>query len=1471
MDERVSKFALSLLSGLLLIVSWLGTISATFYSTPVLAAGGQCKWEGGPGVSGGFPSCINEDCIGKGGMARCSVPEPAAPAPFTDAELGPDKWLYQLCGEGLPSIPAENRWCPAAGGTLVCGWGGCGCEGLPPSALHGNPVLSAQDEHVLQRTEAYVNVGAPNCPTTLASDTGWDATLSYISCAAGGTTYTNELPTRSLRRVVWHAGGTCNSDHTFTAIKVRDVKCPSAYKTRNGVAGMECYLPADCCIENVGNPVSVISGAKFQREIDYQPANRGGLQLIRYYNSAGYFRAPALGVLPGPLDGMVAKDYWRHNYDMRLFPVAGNGEVTAIEQQPNGTLRVFDAAGKEAGNIDGGAARITTIAGGYQVTVGNSDVYRYNTSGQLIAIVTRAGKTTTLNYVNGQLGTVTDQFGHVLTFGYTNGLLTSVSLPDGSQVQYSYDDYRRPVSVTYPDTTTRQYTYGVIARAWLLTAITDENNQLFAQYTYNDAGAVIAENHAGVEQYSFTYNPTSTVVTDPLGASTEYQFAASAGSYRRTAHSQPCLKCAPFANRTFDAQGNLASMTDYNGNQTSYSFDPVRNLEISRTEGVDSSAARTVQTQWHPSYRLPTQIDEPGRRTVYSHDANGNVLTHTVTDLATEVSRTWTYTYNDYGQVLTADGPRSDVNDVTTTTYHECTSGYECGEVATITDAVGNETTYLTYNAHGQPLTTSDANGVITTFTYDARQRLTSREVNGETTAYSYYPTGLLKRATLPDGSYMQYSYDAAHRLTGVEDAQGNRVAYTLNAAGQHTLESTYDPSQTLTQTSGRLYDTLGRVLSDLDAYNNSVGYTYDINGNLDTITDSELRVMSYGYDALNRRTSLVNAMGGLIEYEHSPLDELQQITDPRSKATSYQRNGFGDLTRLTSPDTGVTAYARNPAGSIEQITDARGQAATYQYDAAGRLKQVAYSDQTLQFVYDQGTYGKGRLTQLTDGSGTTHWGFDALGRVLSKQQSVGSSTFTVGYGYNAVGQLTQLTTPSGQVISYSYHNGRIASITVNGNRLLSGVLYAPFGPTSGWNWGNGTLAVREYDLNGRVTTIDSAGVSSYQYNSDGTIQSWSQETSSAAGVSGLTELGIDADSNRVLASNGLETRSYTYDAAGNILSDGTRSFTYNAAGRMVTATKGGVSAAYAVNGLGQRVRKTVNGQTFYFVYNEEGRLLGEYNAAGTLIQETVWLGDVPVAVLKPNGSGVAAFYIHADHLNTPRRISRSTDNAVVWQWNSDPFGTSAADEDPDADSVTFSYQMRFPGQYFDSETGLHYNYFRSYDPALGRYFQSDPIGLSAGLNTYAYVSGNPLSAFDLYGLQEDITHGLRKCLASDDCATLLDKMNKLVASLQERRRQMEPYSVTGQKWEDYVGHTVQIWQQSRMLTACQELYASHTPPCCGEPAPSYNPYPLPPWRPEPFTPPPTTTPNTPNQSLSGGAAVILAILVLIGLAGSGT
>jgi RHS repeat-associated protein len=168
----------------------------------------------------------------------------------------------------------------------------------------------------------------------------------------------------------------------------------------------------------------------------------------------------------------------------------------------------------------------------------------------------------------------------------------------------------------------------------------------------------------------------------------------------------------------------------------------------------------------------------------------------------------------------------------------------------------------------------------------------------------------------------------------------------------------------------------------------------------------------------------------------------------------------------------------------------------------------------------------------------------------------------------------------------------------------------------------------------------------------------------------------------------------------------------------------------YQYNGLGQRVEKTVGSTTTVYVYDEAGHLLGEYTPTGGIIAEHIWLNNRPVGVITSTG----LYYVQTDQLGAPRVITNSS-KTIVWQWHSDPFGNGAP-------TGSLVYNLRFPGQYFDSETGHSYNYFRDYDPSTGRYIESDPFGLVGGLNSYRYVGDNPLVWEDKLGLKPWVMNG---------------------------------------------------------------------------------------------------------------------------------
>lgn len=572
--------------------------------------------------------------------------------------------------------------------------------------------------------------------------------------------------------------------------------------------------------------------------------------------------------------------------------------------------------------------------------------------------------------------------------------------------------------------------------------------------------------------------------------------------------------------------------------------------------------------------------------------------------------------------------------------------------------------------------------------------------------------------------------------------------------------------------------------------------YQYDANGNMTQIADPLGRIRQIQYDALNQpvrqlepHPTAIGSTLGQINFGYDNLGQIASITDPRNLTTQYRTDSLGNRTQQTSPDTGLTESGYDAAGNLSSRTDARSKTAAYHYDSLNRLVQIDYDDQTVVYTWDTCANGIGRLCSLGNAGSRLDYQYDSHGRLTGYSQSAGAASLSVSHQYNAAGQRIQTVTASGQTLSYQWTGHRLTAILVNGQTVLSQIGYEPDGQVNGWRWGNNQTAERFYNQAGRLSIVslgfDSLGLASdnryigydaagrvtdiiadsdaqlnqrheydhldrltgsqrgetaprrtdYRYDLSGNRTGKNRDVGTATAVD--ITYSLDPVSNRLAGQSDNTTLvNYSYDLAGHLISDGTFNYTYNAAGQRTAASAAGLNAGYRYNALGQRIGKTVNGITRQYLYDEQGHLTGEYDAAGAWLQEIVWLGDLPVAVLKPSADTVEIDYIHADHLGTPRKITRPSDNKPVWIWESEAFGNSLPDQNP-AGLSTFEFNLRFPGQYYDAETGLHYNMARYYNPRIGRYESSDPIGLEGGVNTYAYVRNNPINSIDPLGLSD--------------------------------------------------------------------------------------------------------------------------------------
>ncbi|MFZ2725171.1 MAG: RHS repeat-associated core domain-containing protein [Methylococcaceae bacterium] len=1161
---------------------------------------------------------------------------------------------------------------------------------------------------------------------------------------------------------------------------------------------------------NGTNPINGGTGNKYQLETDYRSSGVYPLVFQRHYNSIDTGKS-AIG------------NRWHNSFSDNLLIEAPNPISVPNSIRVNRALGVvyqfYLRNGVWTSESDVNFKLVNLSNGQWQLTREDDAIELYDSYGKLQSIQTRNGFKQTLSYDGvGRLSQVVDSFGQSLSFYYVSSTadanIDHIVLPDNNIIYYIYQTNGNLSDVIYPTTAKRSYYYEDSRFPNALTGITDENRVRFASWTYDTQGRAISSEHAGgVEHVDLTYNTNGTAtLTDALGAVRTYNFQPILGVVKSTGLNQPCATCGSGANTIhYDTNGNVNYRIDFNGNRTNYSYDLTRNLETSRTEGLKADGTttpetRTITTQWDSVFRLPAVVTQADQQTSWQYDTHGNVKQKTITDTVNNKSRVWNTSYS-YSTIVAGailqkveDGPRLDVNDLTTTDYYTpsevCVGNhFGCrGQVKQITNALGQITKIPSYNAHSQVTQLIDANGLITNLTYDDRQRLISLNMGGEITRYDYDNAGQLTYVTHPDNSQLAYEYDDAHRLTRIRDSLGNQVVYRLDLLGNRTEEDILDPTNQLTQTLLRDYDTLNHLVGVFNA-DYGVSYSYDNQGNLKN-TYNYSGVTQNGYDALNRLLQSIDPANGITSNTLDTRDNLTSVTDPKNNKTQYVYNGLDDLITEISPDRGTIKYSYDDAGNLKTSTDARGVVSTLTYDALNRPLTKSYTTvvnvpATTQntWTYDQGVNGIGRLTGVSDETGSTSYSYDLQGRLLTKKQistvNAVSLTQNLSYAYDAVGHLISQTYPSGVKITYGYDaQGKINTITVNGQTLLKDLIYQPFGLPKSWTWDNGLQLINGQWRNGTSYSrnFDSAGyLNSYPlgtdtrnliYDGGGRITAYTQNAISnnssfgydaldrLIGSSGINNQSYDYDangnrtditignafyaynsdalSNRLTTVAGPVAKSYSYDASGNTLSDSKSSFVWNANGRLSQMTKGTIIYNYQHNALGERISK--NGSTLFngpwrFVYDSAGHLIGEYEKYNQPIQETVWLGDLPIAVIKKDAvtHQPVFYYVHADHLNTPRVIL-NTNNTVVWRWDSDAFGVGLANQDPDGDGVAFVYNPRFPGQYYDAETGLYYNYQRTYDSALGRYLQSDPIGLAGGLNTYGYVGGNPVGWVDPYG-----------------------------------------------------------------------------------------------------------------------------------------
>ena len=1129
---------------------------------------------------------------------------------------------------------------------------------------------------------------------------------------------------------------------------------------------------------SVGDPINQATGNKYEMESDFVEAGFG-LELVRFYNSD-----------PSASVGMFGA-HWTTGFDRHLAFVSGDHRVVEATRSDGRRLtfvQISDGSYQAPPQVRDRLAVVTDASGattGWRYTsVPSDEVEIYAANGQLQSSANRAGLAVTFAYdPNGHMTKATDAFGRSLSFQYAGNFVTTVIDPALRQHQYAYDADSNLRSATHPGGETKSYLYNEPAlmsgASWphAMTGVVDELTNRLATFKYDAAGRATFSERAGQTEttsiaYTLDSSGTVTAATVTLAGQSPviYTIGVNGGQARPEGQNRDCGCSSGGANVQWEVDDQISDRTDFSGVETAFQFDLDGNVTRIQ-EAFSTPDERDTSLTWSADFHLPTQVIRGNQEDDLTYDPQGNLTQRTVTDTSTSAVRSWSYTYYPNGQLATVDGPRTDVVDKTSLTYDEQ------GNLATMSDAMLHVTKWTSYNAAGLPLSKTDANGVVTSFAYDSRDRMYTMTTAGEATNYRYDKAGQLTQVILPSGTSYALMYDAAHRLTDISDSAGGRMHYAYDQQSHVVGRSTYQ-GQTLLTTNTSKFDTLGRLAQIIGANGQTTTLHYDVNDLVSSVEDPLHNLTSSGHDPLGRIRSIIDATSGVSGVSHDALNQTTGIKDPNANDSTVTPDGLGNIaeTTLPAPD----AYQRqlfDSAGNVTSRTDFRGIVATYTYDALNRLTSAKAAGATINYGYDEGSNGVGRLTHMTDASGTTRFAYDALGRITSIARQFGTITPTTRFAYTS-GRLSSITYPSGRVVGYASFDERVSAVTVDGQPFLSSIVSRPFGPVQSWTWASGASYLRQFDGDGRLTDFPLGSTSEHvQYDNAGDLASITDSAdssrsqafgydalgrvtgytgTSSTGAASTQAYGYDSNGNRTSQTFNGVTTSNTYAPQSNFLvhlagpvaktwgltstgaiSDGSHQFMLDGFDRVAAMTAGASTYTYLVNGIGQRVTKSSAGATTHFVYGLGGELLSELDATGHAVREYVWLGEagdpVPQPVGVSQGVGGAVNYVFGDQINSPRLVTTSA-GVALWRWSSDPWGAGL----PQVNANGFAINLRFPGQYYDAESGLHYNWHRYYDPSSGRYAQSDPIGLDGGINSYVYAHSAPTAFSDRSGLSVD-------------------------------------------------------------------------------------------------------------------------------------
>ncbi|MFP3988265.1 DUF6531 domain-containing protein [Streptomyces sp. E11-3] len=904
-------------------------------------------------------------------------------------------------------------------------------------------------------------------------------------------------------------------------------------------------------------------------------------------------------------------------------------------------------------------------------------------------------------------------------------VLVQIDDRNGNWITFEYDAEGAPTAIVHGSgyhlklTTTE----GRVTALHLAGGADDSSDQELMRYGYTDGNLTEVTNSSGLP-LRFTYDDAGRVTswTDSNDRSYHYEYD----------DQDRCIAEG-------GAEGHMRLRVDYDG------VDPETGLRVTTATTGQGHVHRYVindacqfvtetdplgavtRFERDPYHRLLSRTDPLGRTTTFTYDEAGNLTSVTRPD-----GRSTTAEYNELGlpvKVVAPDrttsrytyderGNRTTATDATGQTTHFTHN--ESGHLTSIADALGN-TTHIHCDRSGLPLQITDPLGATTRYVRDAFGRPTAiTNPLGATTHLQWTPEGHLARRINPDGTEESWTYDGEGNCTTHTDPMGavSRFEYTH-----------FDLMSARTGPDGVRYEFAHDTELRLTQVTNPQGltwdYTYDAAGHLISETDFDDRTLTYTHDAAGHLTSRTNGLGQTISFERNALGQVIR-KDAGGAITTFAYDLTDQLAQASGPDTDLTLL-RDRYGRLRSET-VNGRTLTHTHDELGRRTgRTTPTGAVSSWTYD----AAGNRTQLTTSGRTLTFDHDLTGRELARH--IGDTT-TLTNTYDPLGRLTtQQVTDAGRSIQRRDYTYRADSNLTGIDDQLSGT--------------------RRFDLDaaGRVTAVHAANwTETYAYDEAGnqTAAAW------PANHPGHEATGPRAYTGTRITRAGAVR--YEHDTQGRItLRQKTRlsrkpdtwRYEWDAEDRLTAVvTPYGTRWRYTYDPLGRRTAKlrlADDGETVVerTDFTWDGTTLCEQTTTAPELSTPVTLtwdhqGLHPIAQterLTPANApqteiDTRFFAIVTDLVGTPTELFDESGD-IAWHTRTTLWGTTTWS----STSTTYT-PLRFPGQYFDPETGLHYNYFRHYDPETARYLTPDPLGLDPAPNPTAYIH-NPLIWADPLGL----------------------------------------------------------------------------------------------------------------------------------------